>query len=365
MARVEGVPARFWHRLDDGRVQCDVCPRECRLREGQRGFCFVRGRPEGGGDDDGLVLTAYGRSTGFYIDPIEKKPLSHFFPGTPVLSFGTAGCNLGCRFCQNWEISTSSRVEALSDAASPADIARTAAEWQCTSVAFTYNDPVIFAEYAIDTAVACRERGLRTVAVTAGYVSPRARAALFDVIDAANVDLKGFSEDFYRKVTGGRLSTVLDTLTYLVHSTSVWVEITTLLIPGLNDSDTRIRELCEWVSTELGPDVPLHFTAFHPDHKLRDVAATPKATLSRARRIGQESGLNFVYTGNVADVEGATTSCPSCGAAIIVREGYTVTRYCIDTRGRCAECGASVPGRFGNDCGDFGTRRIPVRITER
>ncbi|MDO5697157.1 MAG: AmmeMemoRadiSam system radical SAM enzyme [Dermatophilus congolensis] len=367
MAAIQGEPARFWHRLDDGRVQCDVCPRECRLREGQRGFCFVRGRPEASesSESEGLVLTAYGRSTGFCIDPIEKKPLSHFFPGTPVLSFGTAGCNLGCRFCQNWEISTSSRVEALSDAASPADIARTASEWQCTSVAFTYNDPVIFAEYAIDTAVACRERGIRTVAVTAGYVLPGARAELFDVVDAANVDLKGFSETFYRKVTGSRLSTVLDTLVYLVHSTSVWVEITTLLIPGFNDSDADIRRLCEWVYTELGPDVPLHFTAFHPDHKLRDVAATPKATVGRARRIGLDSGLHFVYTGNVSDVEGATTSCASCKRKIIVREGYTVTDYRIDTLGRCAACGAPVPGRFGNECGDFGTRRIPVRISIR
>ena len=357
--RIEGTPARHWHRLDDGRVQCDVCPRECRLREGQRGFCFVRARPEGA---DGLVLTTYGRSSGFCIDPIEKKPLSHFHPGTSVLSFGTAGCNLGCRFCQNWEISTSTRTEALADEASPAAIARTAADWHCTSVAFTYNDPVIFTEYAVDTAVACRERGIHTVAVTAGYVSPGARADLFSVVDAANVDLKGFFESFYRKVTGGRLSHVLDTLVYLVHSTPVWVEITTLLIPGYNDSDDEIRQMCRWVSRELGSGVPLHFTAFHPDHKLTDTIATPKSTLRRARSIGLEEGLHFVYTGNVLDLEGATTYCPSCGATCIVRERYTLTRYRLDPGGACVSCGHVLPGRFDSDAGDFGTRRIPVRI---
>lgn len=359
---IQGAPARYWHTLADGRVQCDVCPRECRLREGQRGFCFVRARPI---DAEGLVLTTYGRSTGFCIDPIEKKPLAHFFPGTPVLSFGTAGCNLGCRFCQNWEISTSTRTEALADVASPEAIARTASDWNCTSVAFTYNDPVIFTEYAIDTALTCHDRGIRTVAVTAGYVSPQARADLFEVVDAANVDLKGFSEEFYRKVTGGRLSKVLDTLVYLVHSTSTWVEITTLLIPGLNDSDTEIRSLCEWVVRELGADVPVHFTAFHPDHKLRDVSATPRATVARARRIGFDAGLRFVYTGNVADAEGATTYCPSCRAACVVRQGYTVTRYHLDAQGRCGSCGQAVPGRFGDACGEFGTRRIPVRVIEK
>lgn len=361
-AEISGVPARYWHRLDDGRVQCDVCPRECRLREGQRGFCFVRARPEGA---DGLVLTAYGRSTGFCIDPIEKKPLAHFHPGTPVLSFGTAGCNLGCRFCQNWEISTSTRVEALSDVASPEAIANTARDWRCTSVAFTYNDPVIFTEYAIDTARACRDRGLRTVAVTAGYVQPEARADLFEAMDAANVDLKGFTDSFYRKVTGGRLNAVLETLLYLVHSTDVWVEITTLLIPGLNDSDDEVRSLSRWVADELGADIPVHFTAFHPDHKLRDIAATPEVTVARARRIALDAGLHFVYTGNVSNVEGATTSCAACGASCIVRQGYAVTHYGLDTQGRCVACGEPLPGRFDNDCGDFDARRIPVSVSNK
>ncbi|MCA0435766.1 MAG: AmmeMemoRadiSam system radical SAM enzyme [Actinobacteria bacterium] len=349
-------PARYWHPLDDGRIQCDLCPRECRLREGQRGFCFVRANSGGA-----LQLTTYGRSSGFCIDPIEKKPLNHFYPGTSVLSFGTAGCNLGCRFCQNHDISKAREMDRLQDAAGPDDIARAAAEMGCRSVAYTYNDPVIFTEYAIDVAGACRARGLRNVAVTAGYVQGQARRDFFSVMDAANVDLKGFTEDFYQRLTGARLSTVLETLSYLVHETSVWVEITTLVIPGHNDDPAQLRALSRWVATELGPDVPLHFSAFHPDHRMREVRRTPLETLVAARDIARAEGVRFVYTGNVHHRDGDTTCCPGCGTDLIVRDWYEIRSYRLTATGRCPRCDAQLPGRYDAAAGSFGARRIPLR----
>ena len=354
--------ARFWHTAADGRVQCDLCPRHCRLRDGQRGFCFVRQNRAGR-----LVLATYGRSSGFCVDPIEKKPLYHFHPGSTVYSFGTAGCNLGCQFCQNWDISTADRMDRLMAVASPTEIAQAAARQGCRSVAYTYNDPVIFAEYALDTAAACRARGLHNVAVTAGYIDPEPRREFFAGMDAANVDLKGFDPAFYRRWTGGRLEVVQETLRYVVHETSVWTEITTLLIPGLNDDDRQISALSAWVAGELGPDVPLHFTAFHPDHRLRQLPRTPLATLRRARQLAQREGLRYVYTGNVVDPEGATTYCPHCGAAVVARLGFTVTATAVTATaatankvtankvtasavaptGRCAHCGGGVAGHWG------------------
>jgi len=348
-------PARYWHPLDDGRVQCDLCPRECRLRDGQRGFCFVRMR-----QGDGLVLATYGRSSGFCIDPIEKKPLNHFYPGSSVLSFGTAGCNLGCRFCQNWDISTSREMDRLMDQASPEAIAAAAERYGCRSVAYTYNDPVIFTEYAVDVAEACRARGLANVAVTAGYVHEEPRRDLFAVMDAANVDLKGFTDDFYVHLTGAHLRPVLDTLAYLWHETEVWVEITTLLIPGYNDSDDELRAMFRWVATELSANVPHHVTAFHPDHRMRDVPPTPPATLVRARDIALAEGLRFVYTGNVDNPAGEVTTCPSCRTPLIERDRYSILRYRLDAQGRCGRCGTPIPGRFGTEAEHFGTRRIPV-----
>ncbi|CAM3295635.1 PflA, Pyruvate-formate lyase-activating enzyme [Stackebrandtia soli] len=309
------VSTRHWRALQDGRVQCDVCPRECRLREGQRGLCFVRGRV-----DDQIVLSTYGRSSGFCVDPMEKKPLHHFLPGTPVLSFGTAGCNLACRFCQNWDISTSRRIDTLSQSASPEAIADAAVRLGCSAIAFTYNDPTVFAEYAIDVAVACRERGVRSVAVSAGYMKPQARAELYGVMDAANIDLKGFTDRFYEKVALARLPEVLETIEYLRHETSVWLELTTLVIPGHNDDDAQLTAECEWIVDRLGPDVPVHFSAFHPDFKMRDVPRTPVETLRRARRIARDAGLRYVYVGNVQDPEGQTTYCPGCEAAVVVRD---------------------------------------------
>jgi len=353
------VPTRYWHRLPDGRVQCDVCPRECQLHDGQRGLCFVRAAR--GGE---VVLTTWGRSSGYCVDPIEKKPLNHFLPGTPVLSFGTAGCNLTCRFCQNWDISKSRELDTLMDEAPPERIARAALELGCKSVAYTYNDPVIFLEYAVDTARACREVGVRSVAVTAGYVCPEPRRELFAHMDAANVDLKGFTESFYHKLCTGHLRPVLDTLVYLKHETDVWFEITTLLIPGENDSPLELRELSRWVMENLGPDVPLHFTAFHPDFKMMDKPPTPAATLRKAREIAREVGIHHVYTGNVHDEEGQSTYCAGCGRRVIGRDWYVLSEWNLGDDGRCRFCGERCPGVFEGPPGHWGARRLPVRLAE-
>ncbi|MFZ5439932.1 MAG: AmmeMemoRadiSam system radical SAM enzyme [Myxococcota bacterium] len=351
-------PARWWHRLDDGRLQCDVCPRDCKLSDGQKGFCFVRAR-----EGDSMVLETYGRSSGFAIDPIEKKPLAHFYPGTSVLSFGTAGCNLGCRFCQNWETSKAREWDVLADQASPQAIAARAKELGCKSVAFTYNDPTIFAEYAIDTALACHERGLKTVAVTAGYINAEPRRELFKVIDAANVDLKAFTEDFYHRITFAHLQPVLETLEYLVKEAKVWTELTTLLIPGHNDSEQEIAQLSEWVVTKLGPDVPLHFSAFHPDFKMGDVPPTPPETLKRARRQAMEAGLHYVFTGNVHDTEGDTTFCPTCHEPLIVRDWYELLEYRVTAKGTCPTCSTHIAGHFDAKPGTWGRRRQRVAMS--
>jgi pyruvate formate lyase activating enzyme len=361
-------PAQWWHALPDGRLQCDVCPRECKLHAGQRGACFVRLRP---GDDlpgnaHSMALSTYGRSSGFCIDPIEKKPLNHFYPGSSVLSFGTAGCNLACKFCQNWDISKSRDTDTLAAAAMPEDIARAAQQAGCKSVAYTYNDPVIFAEYAIDVAQACHAVGVQSVAVTAGYVHDAPRRALFAHMHAANVDLKGFTESFYAKLCAGKLAPVLDTLQYIKQETDCWLEITTLLIPGENDSDAEITALSRWVMDELGPDVPLHFTAFHPDYKMRDTPATPPASVKRARAIAKAQGLRYVYTGNIVDPDGGSTDCPGCGQRLISRDWHAVAQCAVGEAQRCPHCATHIAGRFGatfdSSAQAFGRRRIPVAI---
>ena len=348
-------PGRWWHTLADGRIQCDLCPRDCKLHEEQRGACFVRMNRAGR-----MILTTWGRSSGFCIDPIEKKPLNHFHPGSSILSFGTAGCNLACKFCQNWDISKSRDMDRLMDAADPEQIAGAAVRYGAKSVAYTYNDPVIFAEYALDTAAACREKGILNVAVTAGYIHAEPCREFFAAMDAANVDLKGFTDDFYYKLCGGHLQPVLDTLAWIHHESGCWLEITTLLIPGQNDSDAELKALSAWIAKELGPDVPLHFTAFHPDWKMDDLPATPPATLSRARQIARDAGLHYVYTGNVHDATGGTTCCPGCGTALIVRDWYEIRSYRLTADGICPDCGTRIAGRF-SACGQpFGPRRIPV-----
>jgi pyruvate formate lyase activating enzyme len=353
----ETFPGRFWHRLEDGRIQCDICPRLCKLHEGQRGFCFVRAR-----EGDRIVLTTYGRSSGFCIDPIEKKPLNHFLPGTPALSFGTAGCNLACKFCQNWDISKAREFDVLGDRAMPDDIARVAERLGCRSVAYTYNDPVIFHEYAIDTARACRARGIKNVAVTAGYVCPGPRAEFYAAMDAANVDLKGFTEDFYHRICGGHLEAVKETLVYLRRETRVWFEITNLLIPGLNDSDGEIEAMTQWVVSALGPDVPMHFTAFHPDWKMLDRPPTPPATLTRARHIAIKNGVRYAFTGNVHDPEGGSTYCHDCGALLIGRDWYVITAWNLTEDGGCMSCGTACAGVFEPAPGEWGAKRLPVSM---
>ncbi len=350
-------PTRYWHRLADGRVQCDLCPRNCHIKEGQAGLCFIRACHDGA-----VVLTSYGRSSGFCVDPIEKKPLNHFLPGTPVLSFGTAGCNLACKFCQNWDMSKSREVDTLAVSATPEVIARRAAELGCRSVAYTYNDPVIFLEYAVDTAQACRARGIRNVAVTAGYINPGAREDFFAAMDAANVDLKAFTDDFYHRLCGGHLQPVLDTLEYLHQETKVWVELTTLLIPGHNDSDAEIEAMTQWVVSLLGPEVPMHFTAFHPDWKMLEVSPTPATTLSRAREIARRNGVRYAYTGNVHDRRGESTWCHQCGHLLIERDWYELGTWGLDAHGRCAACGTPCAGVFEARPGDWGSRRQPVAM---
>jgi pyruvate formate lyase activating enzyme len=348
-----GVPARFWHAEGD-RIRCDLCPRACLIGEGQRAFCFVRANHGGQ-----MVLTTYGRSSGFCIDPIEKKPLNHFYPGTSVLSFGTAGCNLGCKFCQNWDISKARAFDRLQQRATPETIAQAAAGSGCTSVAFTYNDPVIWTEWAIDCAAACRELGIKTVAVTAGYITPEARPAFYGAMDAANVDLKAFTEQFYKKLCYAQLAPVLDTLRWLRHETDVWFEVTTLLIPGQNDSEAEVGQLVEWFAANLGPEVPLHFTAFHPDYKLSDTPPTPPGTLARARRQAQDVGLRHVYTGNVHDVAGQSTYCAGCGELLIERDWYSLGAWNLEG-GACRRCGKALAGRFAERPGAWGPRRLRV-----
>jgi len=349
-------PGRYWNRTDDGRLQCHLCPRLCTLSPGQRGFCFVRQNI-----NDQMVLTTYGRSSGFCLDPVEKKPLNHFLPGTSCLSFGTAGCNLGCKFCQNWDISKSKDFDRLTQEASPQTIAQAALRLKAKSIAFTYNDPVIFAEYAIDTAIECHQRGIKTIAVTAGYITPRARGEFYEHMDAANVDLKGFTEDFYNKITLSHLQPVLDTLVYLKKETKVWFEITNLMIPGLNDTKSEIANMCQWIADYLGPDVPLHFTAFHPDYKMMDRAHTPVGTLQDAREIALGRGLHYVYTGNVHDPMGSSTYCPSCKKLLIERDWFVLGEYNLRDN-TCRFCGQPIAGIFETSPGHWGAKRVQVQL---
>lgn len=352
------IPTQYWHRLEDGRLQCEVCPRACKLHEGQAGLCFVRARR-----NEEIVLTTYGRSSGFCVDPIEKKPLNHFLPGTPILSFGTAGCNLACKFCQNWDMSKAREMDVLADQASPETIAKAAKALKCRSVAYTYNDPTIFLEYAIDVAQACHERDTNSVAVTAGYMCKEPREELFRYMDAANVDLKAFTQEFYHKVCGGHLQAVLETLEYLKHETNVWFELTTLLIPGLNDSDQELEEMTQWVVEHLGQDVPMHFTAFHPDWKMLDRPATPPQTLIKARRIAMKNGVRYAYTGNVHNEAGSSTYCHHCGNALIGRDGYSLTAWHLTANGHCEHCDTPCAGFFDATPGTWGPRRMPIQLS--
>lgn len=351
------VTTHYWHILNDGRVQCDLCPRFCKLHEGQRGLCFVRQNSK-----QQIVMNSYGRSSGFAIDPIEKKPLNHFLPNTAVLSFGTAGCNLACKFCQNWDISKSRAMNTLMRCATPHAIAQAALAYGCNSVAYTYNDPIIFHEYALDTAQACRELGIKSVAVSSGYVCAEPRAEFYALMDAANIDLKAFSERFYYHITGGHLQPILETLHYIKHETSVWLELTTLLIPDENDSDAELNAMTQWVVEQLGADVPMHFSAFHPDWKMRDKQHTPINTLLRARQIALNNGVRYAYIGNVHNKTAASTYCHHCGQLLIARDWYQLTEWNLNTMGQCRFCGTTCAGVFNSSHGDWGGKQQSIII---
>lgn len=351
------VATQYWHVLDDGRVQCDLCPRFCKMHEGQRGLCFVRAN-----QDNRIVLTTWGRSSGFAIDPIEKKPLNHFLPGTPVLSFGTAGCNLACKFCQNWDISKSREMDTLMAKATPDMIANKAKELGCRSVAYTYNDPVIFHEYAIDVAQACTELGIKNIAVSAGYVCPEPRAEFYHYMDAANIDLKAFTDRFYHKLTGSHLQPILETLEYIKHETNVWLELTTLLIPGENDSAAEIEKMSQWVVEHLGPDVPMHFSVFHPEWKMLDTPSTPPKTVLKARQIALDNGVHYAYVGNMHDKHGDSTWCHQCGALLIGRDWYELSEWQLTPEGKCTRCGTECAGVFEAQAGVWGARQLAVKL---
>ena len=353
---LESFPTEFWHKLDDGRVQCDVCPRHCKLNEGQRGLCFVRACENGE-----IVLKTYGRSSGFCIDPIEKKPLYHFYPGSPVLSFGTAGCNLFCKFCQNWDISKAKTTDRLLDQALPAQIARAAKDNNCQSVAYTYNDPVIFLEYAVDVAKECRALGIKNVAVSAGYICEEPRKKFFEFMDAANIDLKSFDDEFYKRTCGGDLQTVLDTLLYLKNDTDIWFEITNLIIPGENDSPSEIDAMTKWIFKNLGGEVPIHFSAFHPDYKMQDKPRTSLQTIREACSIAIRNGLKYVYAGNVHNPQNDSTFCPECGEILIGRDWYNLSVWNLDYS-KCNKCGHRLAGHFSQNPGEWGRKRQSVSI---
>ena len=353
------VPTHYWHKLQDGRIQCDLCPRYCRLKEGQQGLCFIRANHR-----HQIVLTTYARSSGFCVDPIEKKPLNHFLPGTPILSYGTAGCNLTCKFCQNWDMSKSRQMDKLADEAAPDTLARAAQQLGCNSVAYTYNDPVIFHEYAIDVAQECQKLGIKSVAVTAGYINEKPREEFFKYMDAANVDLKAFTEKFYYKLTGAHLQPVLDTLLYLKHKTKIWFELTTLLIPGENDSEKELEEMTQWIVENLGVEVPIHFSAFHPNWKMLDKPATPPHTLLKARQIAIKNGIRYAYTGNIHDKQSGSTYCHNCGKQLIGRDWYILSDWNLTTDGKCQQCGTACAGVFEAKAGDWGAKRLPIRLRD-
>jgi pyruvate formate lyase activating enzyme len=332
--------AEWWETAEKGKILCTLCPRYCKIGEGQAGFCYIRQNHNGK-----LVTTGYGHPTGFAIDPVEKKPLNHFYPGTSILSFGTAGCNLGCKFCQNWSISKAKLDELNSLSVSPEHVVEIAKRNDVPSIAYTYNDPTIFAEYVIDISRIAREEGIKSVMVTAGYIDKNARKDIYKYIDAANVDLKGFTERFYDKITYSHLDNVLDTLHWLKHETGIWLEITTLLIPGENDSDEEIKNECSWILENLGDSVPLHFTAFHPDFRMKDKSGTPPSALINARNIALQAGIKFCYIGNIHNIDGQTTFCPNCKEKLIRRDWHSVLTNKMEEN-KCPRCRTEIPGMF-------------------
>jgi pyruvate formate lyase activating enzyme len=344
---------RWWENTASGKIHCYLCPRHCHIGDGQSGFCFIRINRGGK-----LYNLGYASPAAIQMDPIEKKPLNHFLPGTTVFSMGTAGCNMGCFFCQNWDISKSKHDQVHSSYLPAEDVVLLAIRYGSPSIAFTYNEPTIWGEYVVDICAAAKEHGLNTVMVTNGYITYEAFHDIYDHIDAANVDLKAFTEDFYGKLTLTHLQPVLETLQWLKNETNVWFEITNLIIPTLNDDPKETRKLTEWIVNNLGPDVPLHFTAFHPDFKLRDKPNTPPSTLHQAREIAREVGLHYVYEGNIFS-DGAHTLCPGCGMTLIRRSWHDVLVNRLKD-GKCPQCGYAIAGRWVNP-----RRATPLKAYER
>jgi pyruvate formate lyase activating enzyme len=340
MESISPKEAKWWQQADNGKLLCTLCPRYCTIGDGQAGFCFIRKNIDGK-----LYSIGYGKPTGFAIDPIEKKPLNHFWPGSNILSFGTAGCNLGCKFCQNWSISRAKLNDNNSLTASPEDVVMLAKKYNVPSIAYTYNDPVIFGEYVIDISKIAHEEGINSVMVTAGYIDKNARKEVFRNIDAANVDLKAFSELFYHKFSYAHLEYVLDTLIWLKKETNVWFEITNLMIPDENDSIEETKKMCQWILENLGDEVPLHFTAFHPDFKMTDKRQTPASTISNARRIAMEAGIKYCYIGNVHNLIGQNTYCPECKKLIIQRDWHLIIENKL-TNSHCPYCNELIAGIF-------------------
>ena len=334
------VLAKWWEPTDNNKILCTLCPRYCKIGEGQPGFCYIRQNHQGK-----LYSIGYGKPTGFAIDSVEKKPLNHFLPGTNILSFGTAGCNLGCKFCQNWSMSKAKLDDLHSLDVSPEGVVELAKSYDTPSIAFTYNDPTIFGEYVIDISKIAREEGIKSVMVTAGYIDKEARKDVYKYIDAANVDLKGFTERFYHKLTFSHLIDVLDTLIWLKNETDVWFEITTLLIPDENDSPEEIKQECDWILKNLGDKIPLHFTAFHPDFKMMNKERTTEKTLTTARKIAIDMGIKYCYVGNVHNKEGQTTYCPNCNEKLIKRDWHSVISNKL-VNGCCKSCGMVIDGVF-------------------
>lgn len=329
-------PAKYYEKLSGKIVQCNLCPNRCILSEGQIGLCKARKNIDGE-----LYSMTYGKVSSVHVDPIEKKPFFHVLPGSKAFSIATTGCNLRCSFCQNWQISQVFSWEAQTQEATPEQVVEAAVQSRAESIAFTYNEPIIFYEYMLDIAKLAKQQGLKTVVVSAGYINPEPLRELLPYLDAYKVDLKAYKESFYQKLTGGHLAPILETMK-IIKQSGTWLEIVNLLIPGENDSEEEIREMAKWIKENVGDEVPLHFSAFHPMYKLQNLPPTPPETVIKAREIAMEEGLKYVYVGNISYPEGESTYCPESGEVAIERKSYFILSNNLKN-GQCPT-GEKIPG---------------------
>ncbi len=337
LANSSDHPALYWKPIDSEKVQCALCPRRCVIPKDKRGFCRVRQNNAGK-----LYSLVYSKPVAVHIDPIEKKPLFHFLPATTAFSIATVGCNLACKFCQNWEISQASPEDLPSQIVTPEEIVRQAKSAGSQTVAYTYTEPTVFYEYMLDTMLIARASGVKNIIHSAGFINEEPLRNMCKYLDAANIDLKGFTEDFYANICSGHLDDILGSLKIL-HQEKIHVEVTNLVIPTLNDDRTQVKKMCLWIKDNLGADVPLHFSRFSPMYKLNNIMPTPVSTLEDVRNIAMESGLKYVYIGNVPGHSGETTFCPKCRQPLIVRIGYNVTEYNLEN-GLCKYCKERIDG---------------------